>query len=98
MLLKVTHRTQGIVMWALAGGSPKAVLVAAVELVDCVVFLEGHTSKNSKPIVLEVHVKRTWGVLPPTVQAAPCPCYQLGVGCFSVSHVIIFPLFLGISI
>ena len=43
-----------------------------------------------KPIVLEVRVKRTLGVLPPAAWAAPCPCYQLGVGCFSVSHVI-FP-------
>lgn len=41
MLLKVTHHTQGIVTWALASGSPKAVLRAAVELVDRVVFWRG---------------------------------------------------------
>lgn len=97
MLLKVTHHTQGIVTWALAGGSPKAVLRAAVELVDCVVFWRGILQR------WEWQAYCAWSMCEEDIGSAPsssmgCSLPMLPTrGGMLLSLPCDFPLFLGIS-
>lgn len=97
MLLKVTHHTQGIVTWALAGGSPKAVLRAAVELVDRVVFWRGILQR------WEWQAYCAWSMCEEDIGSAPsssmgCSLPMLPTrGGMLLSLPCDFPLFLGIS-
>lgn len=97
MLLKVTHHTQEIVTWALAGGSPKAVLRAAVELVDRVVFWRGILQR------WEWQAYCAWSMCEEDIGSAPsssmgCSLPMLPTrGGMLLSLPCDFPLFLGIS-
>lgn len=97
MLLKVTHHTQGIVTWALASGSPKAVLRAAVELVDRVVFWRGILQR------WEWQAYCAWSTCEEDIGSAPsssmgCSLPMLPTrGGMLLSLPCDFPLFLGIS-
>lgn len=97
MLLKVTHHTQEIVTWALAGGSPKAVLRAAVELVDRVVFWRGILQR------WEWQAYCAWSTCEEDIGSAPsssmgCSLPMLPTrGGMLLSLPCDFPLFLGIS-